>query len=82
MSLVVLGSLHDGNTANECSVKMLDTNEDVIEYDILVTRENFNLGKSEPIYLLRNKHTLLKILVHFFEPTTGSNFITPNLGYI
>ena len=35
---------------------MVDTNEDEIEYDILVTRENFNLGKSEPIYLLRNKH--------------------------
>ena len=29
-----------------------------------------------------NATTLLKILVHFFEPTTGSNFITPNLGYI
>ena len=54
--LLVLSSLRDGSTTNECSVKMVDTNEDELEYDIFVTRENFHLGKSEPIYLLRNKH--------------------------
>ena len=35
--LLVLSSLRDGNTTNECSVKMVDTNEDEIEYDIFVT---------------------------------------------
>ena len=48
--------LRDGNTTNECSVKMVDTNEDEIEYDIFVTWENFHLGKSELLYLLCNKH--------------------------
>ena len=56
VSLLVLSSLRDGNTTNECSVKMVDTNEDEIEYDIFVIRKKFHLGISETIYLLRNKH--------------------------
>ena len=56
MSLLVLSSLRDGNTTNECSVKMVDTIEEEIECDIFVIRENFHLGKSETIYLLCNKH--------------------------
>ena len=56
MSLLVLSFLRGGNATNECSVKMVDTNKDQIEYEMFVTRENFHLGKSEPIYLLRNKH--------------------------
>ena len=35
--LHLLSSLRDGDTTVQCSVKTVDTNEDEMEYDLLVT---------------------------------------------
>ena len=40
--LLLLSSLLDSDTTLQCSVNAVDTNKDEIEYDFLVTRENFH----------------------------------------